>query len=550
MATNGNDVLTFQGTLGQLTMMLFNPYSGETVFIDEEMNINITSYDGLGGLDTMNMTNHGDALFIVDNLNQQVVKNVEVFIAGDGGDVIHLAHQTYTMGDLTILGGAGNDVLWGNIGNDLVSGGRGDDIIDGGPGHDALYGDEGNDRIAGGVGDDLVVGYEGDDLLFGGNDTAPIVIDKNFSDNVIFPHLMEGVNIVNLVPPGTPALGVANGNMHFEHDGTATLTFRSGWAGYNNTLGVYRVAGDGTIELGTVLWANIKTAGIDVAHTINLPGTEGGDFGFFIIANGDNANSHYTGLDITGEGNVRFVYDYGLVTERAATVNDDGNHVKIVYDDGVTQQVLGGYHYHTTERGGSTNINWDHMDHVVTGLVDVGQQDVLRVGFEDLPNLGDADYEDVFFDLNIDEVITEGDSEDGNDKLVGNEGNDTLYGLDGDDILIVGEGADDIYGGRGSDQIVFSFMDNLVDVIHGFETGLGGDVLNFTDILQGYDELTDALADFVQIVSLNNDSHVRINADGDSGGTFTEIAVIAGVDTTLADLINQGNIVANQHIGF
>ncbi len=548
MATNGDDLFFFDGVLGQLTMLLMNPYSGESIFIDEEKNINITSYDGLGGEDVLLMTNYGDALFIADSLNNQVVKDVEIFIAGDGGDVIHLAHDTHTLGNLTILGGAGDDILWANIGNDIVSGASGNDTIDGGPGHDQLFGEDDNDRVSGGAGNDRLEGGNGNDILYGGNFSAPIVTDKNFVDSVIFPHLMEGVNINNLVPPGTVALGLADGNMHFDTDATATLTFREGFAGYNNTLGIYRIAADGTMEMGTILWANTKTAGLNVAHTIELPGTEGGDFGFFIIADGDRKNTGYTGLDITGEGNVRFVYDYGLMTERAATVNDDGNHVKMVYDDGAMEKVLKGYHYHTTERGGSTDINWDHQTHMVSGLVNIGQQDVLRVGFEDLPNLGDADYEDVFFDLNIDEVITEGDTEDGNDTLIGGAGNDTLYGHDGNDILVVGEGTDEIHGGRGNDIIVYDFMDALVDTIHGFETGIGHDVLNITDILQGYDALTDAIADFVQIVALNGDTHVRVNADGDAGGVFTAIAVISGVETTLADMINAGNLVANQHV--
>src|SRR5690606_24664226 len=139
---------------------------------------------------------------------------------------------------------------------------------------------------------------------------------------------------------------------------------------------------------------------------------------------------------------------------------DDGNRVVAVYNDGVSEQVLNGYHYHTTERGGDTSINWDGQAHMVSGLVDIGQHDVLRIGFEDLPNLGDADYEDVFFDINIDEIIVEGDSEDGDDILIGGAGNDILYGQDGDDILVVGQGYDQIYGGRGNDTIVFNFLDN------------------------------------------------------------------------------------------
>jgi hypothetical protein len=50
---------------------------------------------------------------------------------------------------------------------------------------------------------------------------------------------------------------------------------------------------------------------------------------------------------------------------------------------------------------------------------------------------------------------------------------------------VVGEGRDDIYGGRGDDIIAYDFMDGIVDTIHGFEMGLGNDVLNISEIREG-----------------------------------------------------------------
>lgn len=550
MATGGesDDLFLFSGQLGQLTVTLVNPYSGEIIYIDEEKNINNGVYYGGGGDDTIVFTNRGDAIFIANNQGEQVVHDVENFFAGDGGDVIDLAHGTYTLGNVVIVGGAGNDILWSNVGQDQIYGSSGNDLIDGGPGNDWLEGESDNDIVNGGAGHDYVFGGSGHDILYGGNRVNPVVHDKEISDNVVFPHLMEGVNIVNLVPPGTPALGIANNNLHVDYQATATLTFRDGFAGYNNSLGVYTIADDGTIQMGSILWANTKTAGIDVAHTITLPvGADGGDIGFFIIANGDNVNN-YAGLDLDNPGNIKFIYDYGLSTQRTANIHDDGSHVKMVYDDGSIVRVLNGPAYHTTERGGDTSINADGAEHVVSGLVDVGQHDVLRIGFEDLPNLGDADYEDVFFDLNFDEVITQGDTEDGNDVLVGGAGNDTLYGQDGKDILVVGQGIDEIYGGRDSDQFVFDVLDAMVDTIHDFKVGGNGDVLNITDILQGYDPMSDMIADFVKLTNLNGDTQVYINADGDHGGNYMMMAIMTGVETTLADLINNGNLVANHHV--
>ena len=549
IGTGGNDAFSFNGVLQFINTTLINPYSSEEIYINEEKYANADTYDGLGGTDTLVMTNFGDYLTITDNTNMQVIYNVERFIAGDGGDVINLAHATITYGDVNITGGAGDDVLWGNIGNDRILGGAGNDIIDGGPGTDNLEGNTDNDRINGGDGHDRVNGGDGNDILFGGHAVAPIVHDKTFSDTIIFPHLMEGQNIATLVPPGTSALGYASGNMTVDFGAHATLTFREGFAGYNNTLGVYSIASDGTIQSGKFLWENTKTAGLNVAHTIELPvGETGGDFAFFIISDGDRVNHGYAGLNTEVEGNIHFIFDYGLGTERAAKVTDDATHVKLVYDDGITERVLNGYNYHTTERGGDTSINSDHQEHMVSGLVTVGQQDVLRIGFEDLYQQGDADYEDVYFDFNVTEEITPGDSEDGNDVLIGGAGNDTIYGQDGNDIIQMGNGQDDIYGGHGDDQYIYDIFDGLVDTIHDFDLGAGNDVLNITDILQGYDALSDAIADFVQVVSLNGDTHINVNADGDSGGAFVQMVVLSGVDTTLANMITNGNLVADQHV--
>lgn len=547
MATNGTDFINFVGTLQTLTITLVNPYSSKTYDIDDEFRVNTSSYDGMDGLDFLIMSDNGDYLSLSDNTGQ-IVFNIEQIIAGNGGDIINLADSNLTYGDVTILGGAGDDILWANVGNDTISGAAGNDIIDGGPGNDMLNGDQDNDQIFGGAGDDYINGGTGDDILYGGTDLGLMSLDKDFLDNITFPDLMEGTNIQDLIPPGSPALGINGDNLTVEYGATATLTFRAGFAGYNNTLGIYNIAEDGTISMASVLWANVKTAGVDIDHSIDLPvGTDGGQFGFFIIADGNDVNGGYAGLDITGDGVVSFVYDYGGANERAATIYDDGNLVFVVYNDGITESVLNGYHYHTTPRGDTPAINWDHDTHAVSGLLDLSNQDVLRIGFEDLPNLGDADFEDVLFDLDIDQAHVDA-SEPGNDTLIGGAGNDIMYGEAGDDIIIMGDGFDQAYGGSGSDQFVYDIADTLVDKIYDFETGADNDVLNITDILQGYDPVNDAISDFVQLVQNGTDTEVQVDVDGAANGAaFTAIAVFdGGVSETLTELIANGNIVADQ----
>lgn len=464
MATEFDDFIFFTGTMQTVTATLTNPYSSKSYFVDEEFNVNTTSYDGLGGTDILSMTSMGDFLTIKNDVGVQLVKNIEIFLAGNGGDFINLADDTLTYGDVTILGGAGDDILWANAGNDTITGSFGNDIIDGGPGNDNLSGNADHDQIFGGQGDDVLNGGDGNDILYGGTDLGLRDLDKDFLDNVSFPQLVEGTNIVDLVPPGTDSLGVSPDNLSVNYEATAELTFREGFAGYNNTLAIYEIADDGSIQNIDVLWANVKTAGVDVKHVIDIPtGTDGGDFGFFIIANGDRVNSNYSGLDVETPGNVQIIYDYGGVNQRLGKITDSGDMLTTVYNDGVTEVVLNGPTYHTTARGGDNSINPDNQTHVVSGLANDGDSEVLRIGFEDLPNLGDADFEDVLFDLDVIEIRVDA-SEQGNDTLDGGAGNDYLYGEAGDDILIGGEGVDRLDGGSGDDLADFSSGTNAAIV--------------------------------------------------------------------------------------
>ena len=570
--TENNDLLTFSGQLGTYTGTITNPYSSYEVILDDEYNINDSTYDGGDGIDTLLLSNSGDMLFISDYTSVSYLTSVERIVAGNGGDVISIASKTVTYGDTLIDGGQGDDVLWGNSGNDTIKGGGGADIIDGGPGDDRieggddpfggsdddlLFGGDGNDTILGQKGNDVIYGNngndrlyggDGDDIIYGGNNDLIVMSDgKDFADTVVFPNLQDHVKLSKLGPDAVAALGVAEGNLSIDHAATATITFRDGFASHDNTLGAYAIAADGTIVDAQVYWANVKDAGLDVAHTIDLPvGDAGGDFGFFIIGNGDNMNDHYAGLNITGDGVLRFVYDYGGTDERDAKITDDGRDVSIIYDDGVILQVLDGKVFHTTERGADASINWDGDTHVVSGLVSDGDTDALRIGFEDLPNLGDSDFEDVVFDVQISGVYIDN-SEQGNDVLIGGAGNDTLYGEGGDDILVVGNGLDHIYGGTGSDQIVFDMLDSLTDVIHDFEAGAGGDVLNVTDLLEGYDSLMDDISNFVRLNDTADGTEIQVNADGDAGGDFTTLTLVEGGvgGASLDDLLNDGNLVVD-----
>jgi Ca2+-binding RTX toxin-like protein len=158
--TNGNDTLFFQGVLEMVSTTLTNPYDGTTFTINDIYNNNTATYDGLGGTDTLLMTNVND-LLLPETGGVQSIMNIENIVAGNGGDVIDLASTSFTLGNLFIFGGAGDDLIWSGSGDDTLQGGDGNDILNGGPGNDILSGGNGTNYLYGGTGSDTAV--------FGGN---------------------------------------------------------------------------------------------------------------------------------------------------------------------------------------------------------------------------------------------------------------------------------------------------------------------------------------------------------------------------------------------
>ncbi len=554
IGTPGSDAFLFQGQNQQFTMTIVNAYSGEAIYINDTKTVNIGTYDGQGGDDFLLMTQDGDVLFLTDANDIQVINSVEFILGQSRPDVISLDHPFFTYNDVFVDGSQGDDIIWGNVGDDLLNGGINDDLVDGGPGNDQISGGRGIDQLSGGEGNDTISGNEDSDEIWGDSKTEDIsgedtVMDKVFVDAVVFPELIESVDIKDLTPSGEPSLGVVEGNLNVDFEATATLTFRDGFAGYNNSLGLYGIDENGQMVDASVLWGNVKTAGIDIGYQITLPvDNDGGEYGFFIIANGARVNGGYNGLDITDDGVVEFFFDYGGAGQRTATVFDNASDISLVYDDGVTVEILDGPVYHSTERGGTTNLNPDGYQHVVSGLAEEGNGEVLRIGFEDLPNLGDADFEDVLFDLDINAVTIAATT--GNDALDGGDGDDFLYGQAGDDVLYGGSGIDELWGGTGDDMFLFQEFDGSVDVIKDF--GYGGDSLNITDLLEGFDPGNgDDINDFVQFISNGGDTEVLVNADGDDGGAFTTIALVeGGINATVNALYASGDLVTDTSYQF
>ena len=193
-------------------------------------------------------------------------------------------------------------------------------------------------------------------------------------------------------------LGIYNGALDASSVMNGSVSFVSEGASYNNSFGYYTVAADGTLQAATIAVENGNAVGNGSIGNLNADAGE--SLAFFIVARGFDTNNGYNGIDLE-TGTLEFVYNYGTGSARAANIADDGGNVSLVYTSaGGAETVLQGAVYHTTERGTTNNLNADGTVRVVSGLAD-GDENTLRIGFEDLPGLGDKDYNDFIFDVQL-----------------------------------------------------------------------------------------------------------------------------------------------------
>jgi Ca2+-binding RTX toxin-like protein len=423
---------------------------------------------------------------------------------GHGGSSTGVVTLDITARADQILGTSANDTLTAANNHDTtIAGFSGNDTITGKGGNDVLIGGQGNDIIKGGAGNDTIIG-----------DDALVMKHLYSADNILYPNTIETINIANLNPDGTPNLGIIHGDLSSDTTQTATLTFVQTIAGYNNSLGSYLIGPDGTIQGVNLEFANVKNYQAGDTETLHLPGSPDSDFGFFIISDGARANHDYTGLDLSGD-NLKFYYDFGQADQRLAKVTDSADHISLVYNDGTQTKILQGDVYHTTERGSDDlNINPDHQIHAVSGLNSDGNTDSLRIGFEDLRGTGDADYNDVVFDIKINPTY-------GDTGTIG--GNDTLT------------------GGAGADTFVFTTHGGL-DTVTDFNAA-SGDRLDLSNLIKDYDPVDDIIAQFVHMEQQGTSQIVSVDSSG-TGQNFQAVAVLQNVSgLNVDDLVHNGNMV-------
>lgn len=568
--------------------------TGEQAFLSTYNGSN-DIFDGGDGTDTLLMTSGSDVLLLWDagtsyhGMGTPLrVMNVEIIDAGAGDDVVNLTSPSLNYGDVYVSGGEGSDVVWTSAGNDDLDGGNGHDNLNGGVGDDILYGGAGNDVLNGGpslLGNEQVLqimnGEGGEDFIFANTNVLPELsfvdsgrvllsarqverlmaqedrLEKRLDNPRLKPAAREKIEdklqaVQDKLAKDQAykeAMGISDDNMSVDEDAQATISIVGHSTTKLNTFGVYDVADDGTIMNAEIAYKNATGSATGTEHQFSVG--EGGatGFGFFLITDGYALNPFLGTVDLSS-GDLSFVYHLGGADERLAKITDNAAAVSLIFEDATSTRVLAGPTYHVTPQASSATLNPDGKDHhVISGLATAGDQTTLRIGFEDGKNLGDGDFNDLAIDLKIHingtettETLLVNDS----DILFGGAGRDTMNGGVGDDILNGGAEDDFLTGDHGSDRFVFDILDGFFDTVQDFEAGVGGDVLDIAGILTGYDPLTDAIGDFVQLTQFAGaHTQLQVNATGEAGGTFQTVAmIIGGGALTLSDLVADGNLAA------
>ncbi|MGE4312680.1 MAG: type I secretion C-terminal target domain-containing protein [Pseudobdellovibrionaceae bacterium] len=384
---------------------------------------------------------------------------------------------------------------YGNSSDDLLMGTSGADTLDGRAGNDTLEGLGGNDILTGGVGSDVFI-YSGSF----GNDT---ITDFELNiDKIDLSQIQAVAGYSNLI------LSQVGSDTLISFSGTSDSILLEGINRYSLNssqfkFGTYGTSGNDYIE---------GTSGDDsifgLGGSDEIYGLGGNDR----VEGGDQNDWVYggTGNDIV-KGNAG----------NDVVAGDDGNDT--LYG-GIGQDYLWG------NKGNDTLYGEADID-ALRGM----EGDDILYGGEGNDNLRGDD---------VDSLSNFAGA--GNDILYGGAGNDNLEGGAGDDILVGGTGADIMNGSAGSDTFYYEAadIDGSRDAIYGFQAGIGGDIIDISDVLQ-YDSATDNLSDFVFLVQ--GGSYTRINIDIDGTGTnysSQSLAQLQGVTgLNLTDMVNSGNLV-------
>ena len=334
---------------------------------------------------------------------------------GDGNDSIAVLAKSAEVADVSLSGGAGDDVLTGADTNDA---------LDGGDGNDRLVGAKGSDTMNGGAGNDTLVWNNGDgsDTLNGdaGNDGVEVNGSTTLADTFTIDPNADRVKFqrTNLVPF---TLNASAERFQVNGLGGNDSLSTSPGVGALTLLSVDGGAGDDTIN---------GTDGADL-----LLGGEGND-----VLNG-------------GAGDDRIVGDRGSDTMNGGPGDDtlvwnngDGSDV-VNGDDGSDDVEVNGApaagDIDTVQPNGA-RIRFDRTN-LAPFTLDIGTSETMHdnaLGGDDTISVGD-----------VGSYQVTGNGGSGDDTLTGGASSETFLGGTGNDTIDPGAGLDVVSAGDGDDHV-------------------------------------------------------------------------------------------------
>lgn len=409
--------------------------------------------NGFGGNDTVSYINATSAVNV--KLSITGFQNT----GGSGSDrLISIENLRGSNLDDTLGGNAGNNVLDGGLGDDTVTYSHasagvtvslsivGVAQVTGGAGSDTLLNFE---NLIGSNFNDTLSGNSGNNLLNGGSGT----------DTVSYSNASAAVT-VSLSSPGPQATGGA---------GIDTLLGFENIKGSNFNDRLSGDAGDNTILAAAGNDTLLGTLGNDV-----LDGEAGADTADYSALGGPVTLAAFGELRKDGFGVDKLV--------KVETIIGSSGFGDTIDHSGIGSPGSG-------SPASGTNTDLSAFTTSVVGTPPLPLSFTVR-NFE---NVIGSDFADSITGDLFNNLLSGGAGDDmimglsGNDVLLGEGGNDILSGGLGNDFLEGGEGADILFDNAGSD--IFNYVSAkdsqvgaLRDVITGFATGVGGDLLGLAEI--------------------------------------------------------------------
>ncbi len=378
----------------------------------------------------------------------------------------------------TIRGGAGDDKITGAAGDDLIYGEAGFDNLDGGDGSDEIYGGDdvdtitggkGADTIRGGKGNDNIKGEAGRDKLYGeeGDDTLEGGFDEDELEGADGKDLLLGQQGIDILRGGAGndiLVGGTNSDQLFGDAGNDVLYVTEQDLNIKESFDNQADGGDGDDRI-------YGDQGNDI-----LRGGAGNDVLYAYLGNdqlfgeaGDDDLSGMEGDDLLdggiGDDNIKGdagddLLIGGLGKDTLAGADGDDT----LFGDAGSGLADRKFFARSISSNFSRPPRWDDSDMTLFAIA--GYQPPTTT-----PVVVSGGYE--------------GDTADGDDKLLGGVGNDVLLGAGGSDTLLGGMGNDyldagagidtDVHGNEGDDVVRGGSNDDLLHGDDGIDQLMGDD---------------------------------------------------------------------------